>query len=110
MDLVWDAPDDPRVRGYELSWRRKGAARWSTQRIGRVERSRLEPLENGTVQQLRLRAVGADGGRSAWTPLQEVRVGPVAPEALTRTLRDAPLSLLLRTFGYALVHLLATRF
>ena len=36
VDLVWDEPEDARLSGYEIQWRREGEADWSRQLVGRA--------------------------------------------------------------------------
>ncbi len=107
-DLVWDPPEDPRVEGYEIEWRRlsgNGAAGkpWKSARIGPARRHRLDGLADGDDYAFRVRAVSARK-RSEWTPPLEANIGPVPMVPAASALENASWSLLLRTFYYGLVH------
>jgi hypothetical protein len=107
VDLVWDPPRDARLTGYEIRWRKQGEAQWQRQRIGRVDRRRIDGLANGEPCAFQMRALAGDQ-ESSWTAETVVEVGPVEMVDVVSTARDAPLWLLLRTFWYGLVHVLTT--
>lgn len=72
-DLVWDAPADDRVTGYEVRWRKMSEQPWQTQSIPLVKRWHIADLENGQRYLFQIRAK-AQGCESAWT--QEVHCVP----------------------------------
>jgi hypothetical protein len=107
VDLVWDEPRDARLTGYEIQWRVQGEAEWRRQLVGRIDRSRVDGLANGECYAFRIRALAGDQS-SSWTDAAVVEVGPVEMVNVVSAAGDAPLSLLLRTFWYGLVHLVTT--
>jgi hypothetical protein len=107
VDLVWDEPRDPRIRGYEIEWRERGAPDWERTRTGRGSRERFDGLANGSVYAFRMRARGVERA-SGWTETLEVRVEPVEMVDAIGLAGQAPIGLLLRTFWYGLVHLFTT--
>ncbi|MGI9590063.1 MAG: fibronectin type III domain-containing protein, partial [Myxococcota bacterium] len=108
VDVVWDEPADGRVSGYELEWRPASEEAWrSVLVLGPARRHHLSGLEDGRAHAFRLRAVGP-GEPGAWTPAQEVVPGPVAEQAMVAEAAGASWWLLLRTFGWGLVHWLTT--
>jgi hypothetical protein len=107
VDLVWDPPQDARVTGYEIEWRTDDATEWQRERVGRVDRNRLDGLANGVRHAFRMRALAGDR-TSDWTQTLVVEVGPVEMVDLVGGAADAPISLLIRIFWYGLVHLFTT--
>jgi hypothetical protein len=103
VDLVWDAPRDPRIDGFEIEWRPEDVETWQRQAVERVDRQRVGGLTNGRRYAFRLRAT-ADAQASDWTQLAATRVGPVPVVDAASAAGDAPIGLLLRTFWYGLVH------
>ena len=108
-DLVWDEPDDPRVDGYEVAWRRAGAAAWEAVAIPPTRRHRVGGLEDGAEVEFRLRALGA-GAPGEWTETARIAVGPVPVVDVRGSVAEMPLRMLLRLFGQALIHAWSTRF
>jgi hypothetical protein len=107
VDLVWEPARDPRVDGYEIWWRPVVRGGWKEVRVGRVDRHRVAGLNNGRPLEFRLRSVGG-GAVSDWTETLQAQAGPVAVVDPRKTVDDAPLALLAKTFWYGLVHLLTT--
>lgn len=105
VDLVWDAPRDPRIDGYDVEWRRH--LDWQQARLGPVIRHRVADLPDAERYAFRVRA-RSPGAAGAWTETSVVAVGPVKIVSAASAIEDAPISLLLRTFYYGLVHLFTT--
>ena len=107
VDVVWDEPRDPRIRGYEIVWRGRDESDWQGQVVPRVRRHRVAGLEDGSVLTFRARSV-APGLASEWTPGLETRVGAVPMVDTSTVLSEASWWLALRTFYYGLVHAFTT--
>jgi hypothetical protein len=113
VDLVWDEPQGVALTGYEFRWRKWSEAseddvpEWNTRSVGICDRHRIDGLANGEKYAFQMRALAARG-QSPWTDRAVVEVGPVPQVGVTSIAREAPFSLLLRTFWYALVHALTT--
>lgn len=108
VDVVWDEPRGVRVDAYALEWRPVGEKEWHGVEIpAPARRHRLEGLADGTTYAFRLRARGA-GEPSAWTQVEEVRVGPVEEQGMIGEAAGASLWLMLRTFGWGVVNVLTT--
>jgi hypothetical protein len=108
VDVVWDAPADGRVTGYDLEWRTADEEAWHGVEVpGRVARYRLEGLEDGRLHVFRLRARGP-GEPGPWTDPQQAAPGAVAEQDMVGEAAGASAWLMLRTFGWGLVHLLTT--
>jgi hypothetical protein len=108
VDVVWDEPGDARIESYELEWRRADEAAWRSVPVpAPARRFRLDGLEDGRLHAFRLRAVGP-GEPGPWTPPQEVAPGAVAEQDMVGEALGASLWLMVRTFGWGLVHVLTT--
>jgi hypothetical protein len=108
VDIVWDAPADARITGYDLEWRTADEEAWGSVQVpGPVARYRLGGLEDGRLHAFRLRARGP-GEPGPWTDPQEIAPGAVAEQNMVGEAADASVWLMLRTFGWGLVHLLTT--
>ena len=109
VDLVWDAPRDGWVEGYEIQWRKQGEATWQEAAVGEVTRWRLEGLQDGRALEFRLRSQRA-GQCSAWTQIEACTPGEVRGAGLLSELRGAPLWTLLRIIVASLWAQLRSRF
>jgi hypothetical protein len=107
IDVVWDEPRDPRASGYEIQWRKPGEAAWSRKVLGSVDRTRLDGLGNGDRYEVRIRGLAGEVA-SSWNRAAVVEVGPVEKVDLVGVAAEAPLTLLLRSFWYGLVHAVTT--
>jgi len=112
-DVVWDAPRDAVVDGYEVAWRpveTDGAAEgpWRTAQIPPARRHRVADLENARTYAFRLRARGP-AGPGPWTETHRAEIGPVGVVEMGGVVDEMPLGLKLRLFRAGLVHWWATR-
>jgi hypothetical protein len=106
--VVWDDPGDPRVERYELEWRPSDSETASTVTFpAPARRHRLEGLEDGRLHTFRLRALGP-GDPGPWTEPREIAPGPVPEQDMVGEAAGASPWLMLRTFGWGLVHWLTT--
>ncbi len=108
VHVVWDEPQDARVDGYEIEWRRADERTWQHVRSGRGRRQEIDQLHNGEQYEFRLRAVGAGEITSVWTPPLICTVGPVPAPPLTTELRDLSPWLIARLLFHSLGHALTT--
>ena len=93
VTVSWTAPEtDPDVRGYELGWRRAGAANWPEQReIPSGQTTYTIPgLEAGTAYEVRVRAVYA-GGAGEWSPVVAVETAPASGSGTPSPPRTPPI-------------------
>lgn len=95
VDLVWDAPRDGLVTGYEIHWRYAQDADWHSARIDALTRKHLDGLVDGQPMQFKIRAWRGDVC-SAWTPEQTCTPGAVTDSSVTSMLGSVPLWTLLR--------------
>jgi hypothetical protein len=103
VDLVWDPPQDERVTGYEVRWRKAEAGQWQTERIAPAHRWHLPNLENGERYPFQIRALGQDM-ESEWTEEAECVPGPVKPASLLSAASGASPWTLLKLIYYGLLH------
>ena len=93
VTVSWTAPEtDPDVRGYELGWRRAGAANWPEQReIPSGQTTYTIPgLEAGTAYEVRVRVVYA-GGAGEWSPVVAVETAPASGSGTPSPPRTPPI-------------------
>ncbi len=94
-DLVWDAPRDVPVTGYELAWRLSRETEWHTESIQPSNRWQITGLEDGQKYVFRLRAVC--GPRfSDWTQEQTCVPGEVVGSNVSGGFTLLPLRALFR--------------
>jgi len=95
VDLVWDAPRDAPVTGYEAAWRDAREAEWHTDTIAPSNRWQVPGLEDGQEYIFRLRAVC--GQRvSDWTPEQVCIPGAVTGSNVSSGFALLPLRALVK--------------
>jgi hypothetical protein len=109
VDLVWDAPRQGAVTGYEVCWRSGRRAEWKHERIGSLRRWHLGGLENGKPIWLKLRALRRDAC-SDWTPEQRCVPGAVGGSSVLSMLRRVPLWTMLKVIVLGLGSQLRGRF
>jgi len=93
--LVWDAPRDAPVTGYEAAWRAAGETDWHTESVPPSNRWQVTGLEDGREYVFKLRAVCGQKV-SAWTQEQACVPGAVTGSGVTGGLAQLPLRALLR--------------
>ena len=108
-DLVWDAPRDEPVTGYEIQWKPAGDREWHSVIKEPATRWHLEGLEDGKSVQFRIRTIrGAKS--SAWTPEQSCTPGAVTDSSVTSMLGRIPLWTLVKIVVLSFHSLLRARF
>lgn len=98
VDLVWDAPRDAPVTGYEAAWRGSGEAEWHTKSIPLSNRWQVTGLEDGREYVFKLRAVCGERA-SDWTQEQACTPGAVTGSNIGGGFADLPLRALARLIG-----------
>ena len=95
VDLVWDAPRDTLVTGYEIAWKPLEAHDWQAKTIEPVNRFHLGGLMDGKAMVFKLRALS--GARySDWTSEQVCIPGPVRNMPVAPMLASVPPASLIR--------------
>jgi hypothetical protein len=108
VDLVWDAPRDEFVTGYEIQWRNEDTA-WRSQQIDVLTRWHLDGLEDGRRMYFRIRSLRSDKA-SAWTEEQICIPGSGKDSSVTAMLARIPVFTLTKVIGLSLLSLLRTKF
>lgn len=81
VDLVWDAPRDTLVTGYEVAWRAADEPEWHSQSVTAAPRWQVPGLQDGRKYIFKLRAVRGIH-RSEWTAEQGCTPGAVTDAGL----------------------------
>jgi len=89
VDLVWDAPRDELVTGYEIQWRYTDTE-WQSLKIAALTRWHMDGLENGRSIKFRIRSLRGDTF-SAWTDERACIPGAVTDSSVTSMLGRIPL-------------------
>jgi hypothetical protein len=108
VDLVWDAPRDARITGYEVRWREAAVRDWQAARLPVATRRRVTGLRNRGRYAFQVRAV-ADGCTSVWTEMVEAVPGPVEAASLLSAVPGGSVWTLVRMVGHSLAHVLRAR-
>jgi hypothetical protein len=107
-DLVWEAPQDLRLGGYEVRWRRSASPEWQSERLPAVDRFSIAGLANGQPYCFQVRAL-AGGLRSPWTPEARAVPGPVGAPSLLSAMPGRSWGTLLRLLVHSLMHAVYAR-
>jgi hypothetical protein len=89
IDLVWDAPRDGHVTGYEIEWRYKSEVNWHSLIIDPLTRWHMDGLDNGKPMQFKIRSLHGDA-HSAWTAEQTCAPGAVTDSSVLFMLGRLP--------------------
>jgi hypothetical protein len=109
VDLVWDAPRDGIVTGYEIRWGPVETGEWQSLQIGQVTRWHIDGLENGRAFKFRIRS--ARGGLySAWSDQQTCTPGAVTDSSVLSMLRRIPFWTMTKIVLFGMWSVLRTRF
>lgn len=76
-DLVWDAPREDPVTGYEVAWRKAKETEWHTASVPPLNRWQVPGLEDGREYDFKLRAI-CGPCLSDWTQEQSCVPGAVS--------------------------------
>ncbi len=109
VDLVWDAPRDGLVTGYEIHWRYLTDAEWQSAEIDALTRWHIDGLVDSQPMQFKIRSVRG-GVYSAWTPEQSCTPGAVTDSSVTSMLGAVPLKTLVRVVGVSIWSVLRAKF
>ncbi len=95
--MVWDAPGDGRVTGYDVRYKAKGEGKPAEFKTMHTDDDRLqiEGLENGKFYVFSVRSV-SQGRKGDWSELVEGVPGKVEDIDYTSAARDIPLKLFLK--------------
>jgi hypothetical protein len=106
-DVVWDEPDDPRIDGYHVEWKRLGTSAWQRATLSPARRHRIAGLADGDDYMVRARAFG-EQAEGAWTAPELVRIGAVPVVDMSDEAAAMPPRLMLRYLRAALDHVWST--
>lgn len=109
VDLVWDAPRDEVVTGYELGWKPAEGAEWQTLKINPLTRWRMDGLEDGKPMRFKIRSLRGDVF-SVWTDEQTCSPGAVTDSSVSSMLGRIPLWTLAKVIGLSLWSLARGKF
>lgn len=109
VDLVWDAPRDELVTGYELGWKSAEGVEWQTLKINPLTRWHMDGLEDGKPMQFRIRSLRGEAC-SAWTEEQTCTPGAVTDSSVSSMLGRIPLWTLAKVIGSSLWSLVRGKF
>jgi len=109
VDLVWDAPRDEMVTGYEIGWKSAGDVEWGSLKIDPLTRWRMDGLEDGKPMQFKIRSLRGET-YSAWTDEQPCTPGAVTDSSVTSMLGALPRWTLVKMVAVSLWSLLRAKF
>jgi len=81
VDLVWDAPRDGRVMGFEIEWRYENESIWQSLKIAPLTRWHMDGLEDGKPTRFRIRTQSGNV-HSEWTDEQTCIPGAVTDSSV----------------------------
>jgi len=90
IDLVWDAPRQAMVTGYEIQWRYTNVEEWQALKVEPLTRWHIDSLENGRSMKFKIRSVRGED-LSAWTDEQTCAPGAVTDSSVISMLSRVPL-------------------
>jgi hypothetical protein len=109
VDLVWDAPRDGLVTGYEIQWRYLADADWQSIKFDALTRWRIDGLVDGNPMQFKIRSVRGTVC-STWTLEQTCASGAVTDSSVPSMLGAVPLKTMLRVVGVSIWSVLRSKF
>jgi hypothetical protein len=109
VDLVWDAPRDGIITGYEIHWKSVVDTEWSPVTVEPCTRWHLDGLEDGRPVQLKIRSLRGTLA-SPWSAEQACTPGAVTDSSVTGMLGRIRLWTLARIVVLSLGSLLRARF
>jgi hypothetical protein len=109
VDLVWDAPRDELVTGYEINWKSAADAEWQSLKIDPLTRWHMDGLEDGKPLQFKIRSLRG-AACSDWTTEQTCTPGAVTDSSVTSMLGRIPLWTLAKVIGFSLWSLMRAKF
>lgn len=109
VDLVWDAPRNEVITGYEIGWKYEKDANWQTLKIDPLVRWHIDGLENGKPLTFKIRSLRYKNN-SAWTDEQTCVPGAVTDSSVLGMLGRIPLWTLAKILGSSLWSLIRAKF
>jgi hypothetical protein len=109
VDLVWDAPRESVVTGYEIEWKSAVDTKWQLLKIDPLTRWHMDGLENGKPMQFRMRSLRRESA-SAWTSEQTCAPGAVTDSSILAMLGRIPLWGMAKIMALSLWSLVRARF
>ncbi len=109
VDLVWDAPREGPVTGYEIQWRAATDAAWQAARIEPLTRWHKNGLTDGQPMQFKIRSLRGEAC-SDWSPGQPCAPGAVTDSSVTGMLGRIPPWTLAKVIVGSLWSLLRAKF
>jgi hypothetical protein len=109
VDLVWDAPRDEFVTGYELQWKYAAESKWQSSSIPLVTRWHVDGLVDGKPVVFRIRSLRGTV-YSAWSEEQTCKAGAVTDSSVLSMLGRIPLWGLAKVVTLSLYSLLKSKF
>jgi hypothetical protein len=109
IDLVWDAPREEVITGYEVQWKLNEEPEWNSVSLKPCTRWHLDGLEDGRPVRLKIRSVRGDQ-TSDWSKEQTCTPGAVTDSSVTAMLGRIPLWTLVRIVALSLGSLIRARF
>jgi len=109
IDLVWDAPRDEALTGYEIAWRANDESAWQTLTIPPLTRWRMDGLEDGKPLMVRVRSQRGET-RSVWSAEQTCTPGAVTDSSVLGMLSRIPLGTFIKMIGLSLLSLVRAKF
>jgi hypothetical protein len=109
VDLVWDAPREGAVTGYEIQWRAAAASAWQPFQIVALTRWQLTGLVDGQPLVFKIRSLRGEAA-SAWATEQPCTPGAVTDSSVTSMLSRIPKRTLVKMVAASLWSLLRAKF
>jgi len=109
VDLVWDAPREGPVTGYEIQWRAEADSAWQATRIDALTRWHKNGLTDGQPMRFKIRSLRGEAC-SDWTPEQPCTPGAVTDSSVTGMLGQIPPWTLVKVIAASLWSLLRAKF
>ena len=101
VDLVWDAPRQSWVTGYEIQWRLGSESDWKSIHIAPLTHWHKEGLTDGRPMRVRMRSLRGSA-HSDWTPEQACTPGAVTGATILTMLSHLPLLTLVKVVALSL--------
>jgi hypothetical protein len=108
VTLVWDAPRDGRISGYEVRWKGEQGLEWQKSSIPSQTRWTVSKLKNGESYSFQVRTLAGDQ-TSTWTQPATCIPGSVEEVMVAQTASTIPLRTLMRLVYYGLVQGIVTK-
>jgi len=106
--LVWDAPRDVRITGFEVRWKSAGSDKWHNVQAGAAARANISGVEDGKTYVFSVRSLS--GARTGdWTTEIEGIPGKVEGVDYSHESKNIPLKLIRKLLTGILKHKILVR-